>query len=166
MNEKGVGMKIGVPKEIKNNEFRVGLVPEGVRQLAHDGHEVLVETKAGLGIGVTDEEYKKAGATIYPNAEEIFKNGKLIIKVKEPQPQEKRRRAGVHTRGCLERSANDVVVFTKVVVLRTVATALANIKALIDQAVSVIVVAVTDLGKADIDPGVRDRRTAVAENLS
>lgn len=81
-------MKIGVPKEIKNNENRVGLVPGGVRQLVHDGHEVYVETKAGLGIGLSDEEYVKAGAKILPNAASVFETATMIVKVKEPQAVE------------------------------------------------------------------------------
>lgn len=81
-------MKIGVPKEIKNNENRVGLVPGGVRQLVHDGHEVYVETKAGLGIGLSDEEYIKAGAKILPNAASVFETATMIVKVKEPQAVE------------------------------------------------------------------------------
>lgn len=81
-------MKIGVPKEIKNNENRVGLVPGGVRQLIVDGHQVFVETNAGAGIGIPDSEYERAGATILPNAQAVFDEAKLIIKVKEPQPVE------------------------------------------------------------------------------
>jgi len=81
-------MKIGVPKEIKTLEFRVGMVPAGVRELVHDGHEVVVETNAGAGIGMTDEDYKAAGATIVPTAEEVFKQADMIIKVKEPQLNE------------------------------------------------------------------------------
>jgi len=81
-------MKIGVPKEIKIKENRVGLVPSGVRQLVHDGHELFVETKAGLGIGITDEEYEKAGAKILPSLEAVFETAQMIIKVKEPQPRE------------------------------------------------------------------------------
>ncbi|WP_127715753.1 alanine dehydrogenase [Halobacteriovorax sp. HLS] len=81
-------MKIGVPKEIKNNENRVGLVPGGVRQLVHDGNEVFVETNAGYGIGISDQEYIDAGATILPSLEEVFEKSTMIIKVKEPQPRE------------------------------------------------------------------------------
>jgi alanine dehydrogenase len=81
-------MKIGVPKEIKNNENRVGLVPGGVRQLVHDGNELFVETNAGSGIGINDEEYIKAGATILPSLEEVFEKSEMIIKVKEPQARE------------------------------------------------------------------------------
>lgn len=81
-------MRIGVPKEIKNNENRVGLVPGGVRQLIVDGNEVFVETKAGLGIGIEDSEYIAAGATILPTLEDVYKETQLIIKVKEPQARE------------------------------------------------------------------------------
>lgn len=81
-------MKIGVPKEIKNNENRVGLVPAGVRQLVLDGHELYVETNAGVGIGISDDEYLKAGAKILPSLEDVFETSTMIIKVKEPQPRE------------------------------------------------------------------------------
>lgn len=81
-------MKIAVPKEIKNNENRVGLVPGGVRQLVQDGHELFVETNAGMGVGITDEMYINAGATIVPSLEAAFAAGEMIIKVKEPQPNE------------------------------------------------------------------------------
>tara|TARA_R110002072_G_scaffold64203_2_gene159385 strand:- start:230114 stop:231220 length:1107 start_codon:yes stop_codon:yes gene_type:complete len=81
-------MKIGVPKEIKNNENRVGLVPAGVRQLVTDGHELFVETTAGEGIGISDEEFIAAGAKILPSLEDVFEESTMIIKVKEPQPRE------------------------------------------------------------------------------
>ena len=81
-------MKIGVPKEIKIKENRVGLVPGGVMQLVHDGNEVFVETNAGLGIGISDEEYINAGAKILPTAKDVFETAEMIIKVKEPQPVE------------------------------------------------------------------------------
>ena len=81
-------MLIGVPKEIKNHEYRVGLVPSSVRELIHHGHKVVVETKAGGGIGFSDADYKSAGATIVPNAEAVFAKADMIVKVKEPQPKE------------------------------------------------------------------------------
>ena len=81
-------MKIGVPKEIKTLEFRVGLVPPVVHQLTVYGHQVFVETGAGAGIGQSDEDYKRAGATILPNADEVFKAADMIVKVKEPQAVE------------------------------------------------------------------------------
>lgn len=81
-------MKIAVPKEIKNNECRVGLVPSGVMQLTMDGHELFVQKGAGLGIGIEDQEYIDAGAKILDTLEECFETGEMIIKVKEPQPEE------------------------------------------------------------------------------
>lgn len=81
-------MKIGVPKEIKNQEFRVGLVPDSVKELVSHGHELFVETHAGAGIGFTDEAYEKAGAKILKAAKEIFAIADMIVKVKEPQPNE------------------------------------------------------------------------------
>ncbi len=81
-------MKIAVPKEIKNNENRVGLVPSGARQLVQDGHEVYVQKNAGMGIGISDEEYIKVGAKIVNTLEDAFAIGEMIIKVKEPQPNE------------------------------------------------------------------------------
>jgi alanine dehydrogenase len=81
-------MKIAVPKEIKNNENRVGLVPSGARQLIQDGHEVYVQHNAGMGIGISDEEYIKVGAKIVPTLEDAYAVGEMIIKVKEPQPNE------------------------------------------------------------------------------
>lgn len=81
-------MKIAVPKEIKNNENRVGLVPSGVRQLVQDGHEVFVQATAGEGIGISDDMYIEAGAKITPTLEDTFAAGEMIIKVKEPQPVE------------------------------------------------------------------------------
>ena len=81
-------MKVGVPREIKIQEYRVGLTPGGVRELVHHGHQVLVQQGAGLGIGEGDEAYAAAGATIAATAEEIFAAADMIVKVKEPQPQE------------------------------------------------------------------------------
>ncbi len=81
-------MKIGVPKEIKNHEYRVGLTPASVRELTSRGHEVLVQTGAGAAIGLTDEEYVAAGAKIAADAASIFATAEMIVKVKEPQPQE------------------------------------------------------------------------------
>ena len=65
-------MRIGVPKEIKTLEFRVGMTPAGAHEMVHDGHEVFVETNAGMGIGVTDAEYEAAGATVLGSAGEVF----------------------------------------------------------------------------------------------
>src|SRR5262249_22088860 len=81
-------MLIGVPKEIKNHEYRVGLVPSSARELIHHGHKVLVETKAGSGINVTDQDYVEVGATIAKNAAEVFAKAEMIVKVKEPQAKE------------------------------------------------------------------------------
>ncbi len=81
-------MLIGVPKEIKNHEYRVGLTPSSVRELIHHGHKVLVETKAGAGIGFDDAAYQAAGASIATGAAEIFGQAEMIVKVKEPQPNE------------------------------------------------------------------------------
>src|SRR5580698_3766453 len=81
-------MRIGVPKEIKNHEYRVGLVPASVRELTQAGHLVAVETNAGLGIGYRDEDYIRAGATIAPTADDVFLTAEMIVKVKEPQPTE------------------------------------------------------------------------------
>lgn len=81
-------MIIGVPKEIKNNENRAGLVPGGVRQLVLDGHQVYFQKNLGLGIGITDEEYIAAGGELLQTLEQVFEKSELIIKVKEPQLNE------------------------------------------------------------------------------
>ena len=81
-------MLIGVPKEIKTHEYRVGLVPASVRELIHNGHQVLVETNAGGGIGFDDQAYVAAGASIAKNAAEVFAKAEMIVKVKEPQAVE------------------------------------------------------------------------------
>jgi alanine dehydrogenase len=81
-------MLIGVPKEVKTHEYRVGLVPGSVRELVHHGHQVAVETAAGAGIGFDDRAYEAAGARILPSAAAVFAAAELIAKVKEPQPQE------------------------------------------------------------------------------
>src|SRR5215475_13400476 len=81
-------MIIGVPREIKDHETRVGLVPSGVTALREAGHEVLVETRAGEGSSLTDREYMQAGAHILNSAAEVWKQAELVVKVKEPQPSE------------------------------------------------------------------------------
>ena len=81
-------MRIGVPKEIKVHEYRVGMTPAAVREAVHHGHEVLVQKNAGFGIGLFDEHYATAGAKIVDSAEEIFASADMIVKVKEPQPVE------------------------------------------------------------------------------
>ncbi|MGO8857599.1 MAG: alanine dehydrogenase [Steroidobacteraceae bacterium] len=78
-------MKIGVPKEIKIHEYRVGLVPSGVRELVDAGHQVLVQSGAGAGIGFEDSHYQTAGAKVAARAEDVFSTSDLIVKVKEPQ---------------------------------------------------------------------------------
>jgi alanine dehydrogenase len=82
-------MLIGVPKEIKNHEYRVGLTPESVAELTHAGHAVLVETNAGGGIGASDQDYLAAGARIAPNAAAVFAAADMVVKVKEPQAAER-----------------------------------------------------------------------------
>src|SRR5690606_23485295 len=81
-------MLIGVPKEIKNHEYRIGLTPAAVRVYVAHGHQVMVEQNGGLAIGFTNEDYEQAGATIVADAKEIFAKAEMIIKVKEPQPHE------------------------------------------------------------------------------
>jgi len=81
-------MKVGVPKEIKILEYRVGMVPAGVRELRNEGHEVVVETNAGVGIGMTDADYEAAGGKVVATAKEVYDSAELIVKVKEPQLDE------------------------------------------------------------------------------
>ena len=81
-------MLIGVPKETKPQENRVGLTADSVKRLVSEGNKVVVETGAGNGSGFTDEDYISAGASIYNSAKEIFHNSEMIIKVKEPQKEE------------------------------------------------------------------------------
>ena len=81
-------MRIGVAKEIKTLEFRVGMTPAGVHELVNDGHEVIVETGAGAGIGVTDGDYEAGGARVVAKPEEVFAAADMIVKVKEPQLRE------------------------------------------------------------------------------
>ena len=82
-------MLIGVPKEIKNHEYRVGLTPESVAELIQAGQSIIVETNAGAGIGASDKDYQDLGAEIVSTAAEIFKRADMIIKVKEPQAKER-----------------------------------------------------------------------------
>lgn len=84
-------MRVGVPKEIKNHEYRVGLVPSSVLELVHHGHEVIVQQGAGLGAGLTDEDYIAAGATMIETADEIFASADMIVKVKEPLAEERKK---------------------------------------------------------------------------
>ena len=81
-------MKIGVPKEIKNHEYRVGLTPASVREFVAHGHSVQVQAGAGAAIGLDDAQYRAAGATLVDTAQEVFAQSDMIVKVKEPQPQE------------------------------------------------------------------------------
>jgi alanine dehydrogenase len=91
---------VGIPKEVKNHEYRVAATPEGVRELVHAGHRVVVEATAGEGSAITDEQYVAAGGEILPDADAVFAAAQLIVKVKEPQPEE------------LERFRADHVLFT------------------------------------------------------
>src|SRR5262245_1904079 len=84
-------MRVGVPREIKIHEYRVGLMPAGVRELVAAGHEVMVESGAGVAVGASDLHYQAAGASIARTAAEVFAWAELIVKVKEPQPVECRR---------------------------------------------------------------------------
>jgi len=84
-------MLVGVPKEIKDNEYRVGLVPSTVRELSLKGHRVLIEKDAGLGAGLTDEAYVTAGAEITASADRVFAEAELVVKVKEPLAPERRK---------------------------------------------------------------------------
>ncbi len=81
-------MRVGVLKEIKTHEYRVGLTPSAVREYVAAGHSVLVQSGAGAGIGAADEVYSAAGAIIAPTAPEVFASAELIVKVKEPQPSD------------------------------------------------------------------------------
>ncbi|SFN60685.1 L-alanine dehydrogenase [Bradyrhizobium sp. Ghvi] len=81
-------MKVGVPKEIKAHEYRVGLTPGAVREYVAAGHRVMIETNAGAGIGATDDDYRNVGGTILTSAADVFASSEMIVKVKEPQPSE------------------------------------------------------------------------------
>ena len=81
-------MLIGVPKELKVHEYRVGLVPGSVRELMHHGHQIMIETNAGAGIGIDDDAYRAVGAEVVGSPEEVFAAADMIVKVKEPQPSE------------------------------------------------------------------------------
>src|SRR6202020_2151011 len=84
-------MLVGVPKEIKDNEFRVGMTPAAVAELVHHGHQVIIETSAGLGSGSPDEEYVRAGGKIVPTGPDVFAEAEMIVKVKEPLAEERKR---------------------------------------------------------------------------
>ena len=83
-------MRVGVPTEIKNHEYRVGLVPAGVGELVRNGHQVMVQSGAGAGIGYTDDAYRNAGAEIVADAKAVFAGADMIVKVKEPQAVERK----------------------------------------------------------------------------
>jgi alanine dehydrogenase len=84
-------MLIGVPKEIKDSEYRVGLVPSTVRELTRNGHHVIVERSAGLGAGIADGDYRAVGAEIVSDADQVYGRGELIVKVKEPLAFERKK---------------------------------------------------------------------------
>jgi alanine dehydrogenase len=79
---------VGIPREVKDNEFRVAATPEGVRELARAGHDVILEAGAGTGSALSDELFTAAGAEILPDAGAVFDTSDMILKVKEPQPEE------------------------------------------------------------------------------
>jgi alanine dehydrogenase len=81
-------MKVGIPTEVKNNEFRVAITPAGVYELTRNGHDVIVQSGAGAGSSITDSDYRVAGAAILPDADAVWGTGDLILKVKEPVPEE------------------------------------------------------------------------------
>ncbi len=81
-------MSIGVPTEIKSDEYRVAITPAGVRELSTRGHEVLVQAGAGEGSAMADEQFRAQGARIVPDADALFDEAELVLKVKEPQPEE------------------------------------------------------------------------------
>ena len=90
-------MRIGVPTEVKTDEYRVALTPAGVRELVDRGHQVFVQADAGEGSGITDADYVAQGATIVPDADAAFAEADLVVKVKEPQPDEVARLEPRHT---------------------------------------------------------------------
>jgi alanine dehydrogenase len=85
-----MAMHIGVPKEIKDNEYRVGLIPSVAGALSERGHQVIVESSAGLGAGFSDDDYRRAGASIVSDAAAVWRSAELIVKVKEPLVPERK----------------------------------------------------------------------------
>ncbi|MFB7507023.1 alanine dehydrogenase, partial [Streptomyces broussonetiae] len=83
-----IDVKVGIPREVKNNEFRVAITPAGVHELVRNGHQVVIERGAGLGSSITDEEYVSAGAAILDTADEVWATADLLLKVKEPIAEE------------------------------------------------------------------------------
>ena len=81
-------MKVGIPREVKNHEYRVAITPAGVHELSRNGHEVFIETDAGVGSSITNDEFVAAGAQILPTADDVWETGDLILKVKEPIAEE------------------------------------------------------------------------------
>ena len=81
-------MKVGVPRELKDNEYRVAITPAGVRELTFRGHSVLIEREAGSGSSISDTDFERAGATIVPDADTVFAEAEMVLKVKEPVPEE------------------------------------------------------------------------------
>ncbi|NJP78945.1 alanine dehydrogenase, partial [Streptomyces sp. AA8] len=83
-----IDVKVGIPREVKNNEFRVAITPAGVHELVRNGHQVFVEKNAGVGSSITDAEYVAAGAAILDTADEVWSTADLLLKVKEPIAEE------------------------------------------------------------------------------
>lgn len=83
-----IDVKVGIPREVKNNEFRVAITPAGVHELVRNGHQVVIERGAGLGSSITDEEYVAAGAGILDSADQVWADADLLLKVKEPVAEE------------------------------------------------------------------------------
>ncbi|MFF3150569.1 alanine dehydrogenase, partial [Streptomyces sp. NPDC057927] len=83
-----IDVKVGIPREVKNNEFRVAITPAGVHELVRNGHQVVVERNAGVGSSITDDEYVSAGAQILQTADEVWAAADLLLKVKEPIAEE------------------------------------------------------------------------------
>ena len=108
-------MLVGVPKEIKNHEYRVGLTPAAVKELVENGHKVFVEDKAGNGVGFLNEDYIQAGAAILATPEEVFEKAEMIVKVKEPQTVERARLKPHHTLFTYLHLAPDVPQTTELV---------------------------------------------------
>nr|NLD41402.1 alanine dehydrogenase [Actinomycetales bacterium] len=81
-------MRIGVPTEVKESEFRVAMTPAGVHELTRRGHEVLIQSGAGLGSAITDDDFAREGAVIVPDAESVWSGAEMVVKVKEPLPSE------------------------------------------------------------------------------
>src|SRR5579862_1181480 len=81
-------MKVGIPKEVKNHEYRVAITPAGVHELVRNGHEVFVEQNAGIGSSIPDQDFVDAGAAILPTADDVWQTGDLVLKVKEPVAEE------------------------------------------------------------------------------